>query len=68
MNPNNDLDDAEYERYFSFASVWAFGGTLIEEHREEFSNWWKEQFEECCCFPNGETVSTKMAKSTVKDQ
>ncbi|XP_055866060.1 uncharacterized protein LOC106055129 isoform X2 [Biomphalaria glabrata] len=56
INPFNDLTDVEYERYFNFAAVWAFGGTLAEECREEFSNWWKEQFQDHIDYPSDGTV------------
>ena len=47
-----ELSDVEYERYFNFAAIWAFGGTLEEKYRESFSNWWKEQFEQHIDYPN----------------
>ena len=57
MNPFNDLSDVEYERYFNYAAVWAFAGTLAEEHRQEFSDWWKEKFQEHIDYPSDGTVS-----------
>ncbi|KAH9514965.1 hypothetical protein Btru_021540, partial [Bulinus truncatus] len=56
INPFNDLTDVEYERYFNFAAVWAFGGTLTEDCREEFSDWWKDQFQDHIDYPNDGTV------------
>ena len=44
INPYPDLSDAEIERFFIFACVWAFGGTLESIYREQFSNWWKRTF------------------------
>ena len=49
----------ELERYFNFAAVWAFGGTLEAECRESFSNWWKEQFEQHIDYPEEGTVRPK---------
>ncbi|KAJ8316357.1 hypothetical protein KUTeg_006371 [Tegillarca granosa] len=46
-----DLSDVEFERYFNFAAIWAFGGTLDVEHRESFSNWWKEEFSQHIDYP-----------------
>nr|XP_022320176.1 dynein beta chain, flagellar outer arm-like isoform X6 [Crassostrea virginica] len=51
-----ELSDVELERYFNFAAVWAFGGTLEAECRESFSNWWKEQFEQHIDYPEEGTV------------
>nr|KAG5694045.1 hypothetical protein BaRGS_025624 [Batillaria attramentaria] len=51
-----DLTDVEYERYFSYAAVWAFGGTLDVEHRESFSNWWRTQFDQHIDYPEDGTV------------
>jgi hypothetical protein len=46
----------ELERYFNFAAIWAFGGTLEASCRESFSNWWKEQFEQHIDYPEEGTV------------
>lgn len=51
VNPYPDLSDVEFERYFNFACIWAFGGTLDVEHRDAFSFWWREQFEQHIDFP-----------------
>ncbi|GFS27875.1 dynein beta chain, flagellar outer arm [Elysia marginata] len=56
VNPFNDLSDVEYERYFNYAAIWAFGGTLAYEHREDFSNWWREKFQEHIDYPPEGTV------------
>ena len=55
----------ELERYFNFAAVWAFGGTLEAECRESFSNWWKEQFEQHIDYPEEGTVRSN--RSVVAD-
>lgn len=55
--PYPDLSDMEYERYFNFACIWAFGGTLAAEHRESFSNWWYEEFDQQIDYPVEGTVS-----------
>ncbi|XP_076457719.1 uncharacterized protein LOC143291635 isoform X3 [Babylonia areolata] len=52
----NDLSDVEYERYFSYAAVWSFGGTLDAQHRESFSNWWRSQFDQHIDYPEDGTV------------
>ena len=52
-----DLTDVEYERYFSYAAVWAFGGTLDVEYRESFSSWWRTQFDQHIDYPEDGTVS-----------
>ena len=57
VNPYPDLSDVEFERYFNFACIWAFAGTLEDEHKEPFSLWWKESFEEHMDFPEEGTVS-----------
>ncbi|XP_056010102.1 uncharacterized protein LOC125667097 [Ostrea edulis] len=51
-----ELSDVELERYFNFAAIWAFGGTLEAKCRESFSNWWKEQFEQHIDYPEEGTV------------
>ena len=51
-----DLTDVEYERYFSYAAVWAFGGTLDVEYRESFSSWWRTQFDQHIDYPEDGTV------------
>jgi len=51
------MSDVEYERYFNFATIWAFAGTLEVENRESFSNWWKEQFEHHIEYPEEGMVS-----------
>ena len=36
------LTEADVERYFQFAAVWAFGGMLEAEFRENFNIFWRE--------------------------
>ena len=57
MNPYPDLSDVEFERYFNFACIWAFAGTLHVEHRETFSQWWRESFEQHIDYPEDGIVS-----------
>ena len=52
-----NLTDVEIERMFNYAAVWAFGGTIDVDHREIFSNWWKETFEHYIDYPDDGTVS-----------
>ncbi|XP_069115919.1 uncharacterized protein [Argopecten irradians] len=56
VHSNPDLSDLEYERYFNFAIIWAFAGTLEVEHRESFSHWWKEEFNQYIEYPAEGTV------------
>ncbi|KAL3885754.1 hypothetical protein ACJMK2_025795 [Sinanodonta woodiana] len=51
-NPYLELSDVEFERYFNFACIWAFGGSLGVEYREPFSQWWREQFEQHITYPD----------------
>ena len=51
-----ELTDAEVERYFNYAAVWAFAGTLEMEHRDTFSQWWKTTFREFIDYPDEGTV------------
>ena len=44
------------ERYFNYAAVWAFAGTLDIVHREAFSTWWKDTFREFIDYPEEGTV------------
>ena len=57
VNPYPDLSDVEFERYFNFACIWAFAGTLHVDHRETFSQWWRESFEQHIDYPEEGTVS-----------
>ncbi|EDQ88776.1 outer dynein arm heavy chain beta [Monosiga brevicollis MX1] len=49
----------DYELYFAWAAVWAFGGQLFKDQlidwREEFSKWWVTEFK-TIKFPTGGTV------------
>ncbi|KAK3108743.1 hypothetical protein FSP39_014630 [Pinctada imbricata] len=51
-----ELSDVEMERYFNFSAIWAFAGTLDAQHRESFSVWWKEQFEQHIDYPDDGTI------------
>jgi hypothetical protein len=51
----------EFERYFSYAAVWAFGGTLAVDNRESFSNWWRSQFDQHIDYPDDGTVSPRLS-------
>eukprot|EP00795_Rhopilema_esculentum_P016198 gene16198-7569_t len=48
QDPSHDCFDA----FFNFAAFWAFGGNLLEEYREHFSNWWRNQWSEFITFPD----------------
>ena len=54
-----DLSDQEIERYFNYAAVWALAGTLEVEHREAFSQWWKQTFKDYIDYPSEGTVCTQ---------
>ena len=49
----------DYELYFVWAAVWAFGGTMFKDqlvdYREEFSKWWTTEFKNIK-FPSSGTV------------
>ena len=51
-----DLMPPEFENYFCYAAMWAFGGTLVEEHRPYFSQWWKEKWNDFVLLPGDEEV------------
>ncbi|XP_052258855.1 uncharacterized protein LOC127863384 isoform X2 [Dreissena polymorpha] len=63
VHPFPDLSDVEFERYFNFACIWAFAGTLEVKHRESFSHWWRESFEEHIDFPEEGMVFDYMVDS-----
>ena len=48
---------AEFENYFCYAAMWAFGGTLVAEHRPYFSQWWNEQWKDYIMLPGDEEVN-----------
>ena len=50
----------EFENYFCYSAMWAFGGTLVEEHRPYFSQWWREQWNDYVMLPGDEEVSSKV--------
>lgn len=54
-----DLMPPEFENYFYYAAMWAFGGTLVEEHRQYFSQWWREQWNDFVMLPGDEEVRFK---------
>lgn len=54
-----DLLPPEFENYFCYAAMWAFGGTLVEEHRPYFSQWWKEQWSNYVLLPGDEEVGSQ---------
>ena len=49
---------SEFENYFCYAAMWAFGGTLVPEHRLHFSQWWRHQWREYVVLPGDEEVRT----------
>lgn len=51
-----DLMPTEFENYFCYAALWAFGGTLVEEHRPYFSQWWKEKWANYVMLPGDDEV------------
>ena len=42
---------------FNYAAIWAFGGTIHVNHRDTFSTWWKQTFEQYIDYPDEGTVS-----------
>ena len=54
-----DLMPPEFENYFCYAAMWAFGGTLVEEHRQYFSQWWREQWNDFVMLPGDGEVRFK---------
>ncbi|XP_064650622.1 uncharacterized protein LOC135502065 isoform X3 [Lineus longissimus] len=67
VQPFNDLSVEEYERYFGFAIVWAFAGTLEVDCRDSFSSWWRQTFEEYVEFPPDGTVFDYMIDPDSKE-
>ncbi|NXG18699.1 DYH17 protein, partial [Grallaria varia] len=62
LTPKNvppDSPQEQYELYFVFACVWAFGGALFQDqlvdHRQQFSKWWLTDFK-AIKFPNQGTI------------
>ena len=55
-----DLMPPEFENYFCYSAMWAFGGTLVEEHRACFSQWWREQWNDYVMLPGDEEVRNKI--------
>lgn len=48
----------EFENYFCYAAMWAFGGTLEEKHRKYFSNWWRKQWADFVSLPGDDQVTS----------
>jgi len=48
-----------YERYFAFAVIWSFAGTLEFENQEAFSDWWRKTFEDRITWPFVGTVCSQ---------
>uniref|UniRef100_A0A8C9NDF6 Dynein axonemal heavy chain 17 n=1 Tax=Serinus canaria TaxID=9135 RepID=A0A8C9NDF6_SERCA len=62
LTPQNVPPDSpreQYELFFVFACIWAFGGALFQDqlvdHRQQFSKWWLSEFK-AIKFPNQGTV------------
>ncbi|NWU29126.1 DYH17 protein, partial [Dyaphorophyia castanea] len=62
LTPKNVPPDSpreQYELFFVFACVWAFGGALFQDqlvdHRQQFSKWWLTEFK-TIKFPNQGTI------------
>lgn len=54
----SELSDDAFERYFVFAVIWSFAGTLMEECRQAFSDWWRSTFRKRIAWPFSGTVRT----------
>ncbi|XP_057895061.1 dynein axonemal heavy chain 17 [Melospiza georgiana] len=62
LTPQNVPPDSpreQYELFFVFACIWAFGGALFQDqlvdHRQQFSKWWLAEFK-AIKFPSQGTV------------
>uniref|UniRef100_A0A8C5IYP6 Dynein axonemal heavy chain 17 n=1 Tax=Junco hyemalis TaxID=40217 RepID=A0A8C5IYP6_JUNHY len=62
LTPQNVPPDSpreQYELFFVFACIWAFGGALFQDqlvdHRQQFSKWWLTEFK-AIKFPSQGTV------------
>ncbi|XP_039572044.1 dynein heavy chain 17, axonemal isoform X2 [Passer montanus] len=62
LTPKNVPPDSpreQYELFFVFACIWAFGGALFQDqlvdHRQQFSKWWLSEFK-AIKFPSQGTV------------
>lgn len=53
----DEVSEEVFERYFTFAVIWSFGGTLSRENQEAFSDWWRKTFENRIMWPFSGTVS-----------
>ncbi|XP_006816781.1 dynein beta chain, ciliary-like, partial [Saccoglossus kowalevskii] len=67
ISQQNDLDDLQYERYFNFAAIWAFGGTLEEQYRSTFSHWWRNQWQTRVDYPEQGEVWDYFVDSETND-
>jgi len=47
---------SEFENYFCYAAMWAFGGTLEKHHRKYFSDWWRKQWNDFVNLPGDDEV------------
>ena len=57
ISPFSELSELDLERYFNFALMWSFGGTLEYKDRDAFSCWWKSSFDQYIDFPDELCVS-----------
>ena len=53
----DEVSEEVFERYFVFAVIWSFAGTLLTEYQEAFSDWWRQTFEDRITWPFSGTVS-----------
>jgi len=69
QNTPEGCSKEDYELYFSWAAVWAFGGALFKDQlvdwREEFSKWWVTEFK-TVKFPSQGTVFDYFIRSEDK--
>ena len=56
-NIMDEVSEEIFERYFVFAVIWSFAGTLANEDQEAFSDWWRKTFEDRIRWPFSGTVS-----------
>lgn len=53
----DEVSEETFEKYFVFAVIWSFAGTLNHEDQEPFSDWWRKTFESRITWPFTGTVS-----------
>ena len=63
MSNYSDLMLPELENYFCYSAMWAFGGTLVEEHRSFFSQWWREKWKDYVMLPGDEEVGDQFIRA-----